>query len=176
VLQWAADSDEEGVTDWNDYCLCAAAAVSGNIELMQFLQERGAVLAEHNVTADNAWGDESITTLAARDERKPLLLWLKQQGILPTVHAMREAAVVEALDMCLFLHAQCSCPWDASVLTSAARNGYFELVLALHERGCPIDVHPVRWQAAKHGRVDILQFLLQLPDQAECTGEQRLRC
>jgi hypothetical protein len=118
------------------------------------------------------WAEDSITTKAARGEQKHMLLWLKQQGILPTVHAMRDAAELDMLDMCLFLHTECSCPWDVSVLSSAANNGFFELVQALHERGCPIDVHPVRWHAARYGRVDILEYLLQLPDQPVWTPEQ----
>jgi hypothetical protein len=172
VLRWAAAKDTDGTIVWNDRELCGSAAQSGSIEMMQFLQEKGANLAEHNVTSDDGWEEESITTKAARGEQKHMLLWLKQQGILPTVHAMRDAAELDMLDMCLFLHTECSCPWDASVLSSAANNSYFELIQALHERGCPIDVHPVRWHAARYGRIDMLQYLLQLPDQPVWTPEQ----
>eukprot|EP00953_Heterococcus_sp_UTEX-ZZ885_P027939 14933-Heterococcus_DN1.PRE.3 len=159
VLRWAAANDTDREIVWNDRHLCGSAAQSGSIEIMQFLQEKGANLVEHNVSSDNAWEEESITTKAARGERKEMLLWLKQQGILPTVHAMRDAAELDMLDMCLRA-------------SSAANNGFFELVQALHERGCPIDVHPVRWHAARYGRVDILEYLLQLPDHPVWTPEQ----
>jgi hypothetical protein len=171
VLRWAADNDTESAIEWNDRSICSSAAQSGSIEMMQFLQEKGANLAEHNVTSDAGWEEESVTTKAARGERKEML-WLKQQGIVPTVHAMRDAAELDMLDMCLFLHTECSCPWDASVLIGAANNGFFELVQALHERGCPIDVHPVRWHAARCGRVDILERLLQMPGQPVWTPKQ----
>jgi hypothetical protein len=170
VLQWAVDKDTEGTLDWNQHSVCSAAAQSGSIEMMQFLQERGVILAEHDDTS-GIWAEVSITKTAARGERKEMLLWLKQQGILPTVHAMRDAAERDMLDMCLWLHAE-GCPWDDSVLTSAAKSGYFELVQALYERGCPIDVHSVRSHAASHGRVDVLQYLLQLPDQPQSSAAQ----
>jgi hypothetical protein len=150
VLQWAADnvihdsndddsdndSDNafEPVIEWNDCDLCSSAAQSGSIEMMQFLQQKGANLVEHNVTNEGPWTVERITTIPARSERKEMLLWLKQQGILPTVHAMLDVAELDMLDMCLFLHTECNCPWDATVLTRAAHNGYFELVQALYER------------------------------------------
>jgi hypothetical protein len=92
VLRWAADNDIESAIEWNDRSICSSAAQSGSIEMMQFLQEKGANLAEHNVTSDAGWEEESVTTTAARGERKEMLLWLKQQGIVPTVHAMRDAA------------------------------------------------------------------------------------
>jgi Ankyrin repeats (3 copies) len=171
VLQWAADQDEEWTIEWNDRTVCCSAAQSGSIEMMLFLQQRGANLAEHSVTSEESWAEDSITTAAARGERKEMLLWLKQQGILPTVHAMREAAQLDMLDMCLWLHAE-GCPWDASVLNSAARDGDFELVQALHERGCPIDVYALCMHAARHGRVDVLQYLLQLPHQPQWTAQQ----
>jgi hypothetical protein len=173
ILQWAADNDSEGEIEWNDYGLCYAAAQSGSIQVLQFLQHRGANLAEHNVNTHEVWAEESITTAAARSERKEVLLWLKQQGILPTVHAMCESARFDMLDICLFLlHTECNCPWDASVLTTAANDGCFELVQALYERGCPIDVHAVCSAAACNGRVDILQYLQQLPDEPQWTPEQ----
>jgi hypothetical protein len=167
VLRWAADNDAEGEIEWDERNLCCSAAQSGSIETMQFLQEKGANLAEHNVSSDDGWEEESITTKAARGERKEMLLWLKQQGMLPTVHAMRAAAERDMLDMCLFLHTECSCPWDASVLSSAANNGFFGLVQALHEHGCPIDVHAVGAAAAFHGKVDILEYLLHRPDEPD---------
>jgi hypothetical protein len=173
VLQWAADHDDQlGTIDWNDHDICSSAAQSGSIEVMQFLQQRGANFAEHNVTSDSNWARDSITTAAARSESKEVLLWLKQQNILPTVHAMCESARLDMLNICLFLHTECSCPWDASVLSSAASNGVFETVQALYDRGCPIDVHAVCSAAARHGRVDVLEYLLQLPDQSQWTAKQ----
>jgi hypothetical protein len=172
VLQWALEADTEGTIEWNGGGICCSAAQGGSIAAMQFLQQRGANLAEHNVTSDDSWAaEDSITTTAARGERKEMLLWLKQQGILPTVHAMRDAAELDMLDMCLWLHAE-GCPWDATVLNSAANNGFLELVQALRERGCPIDIHTVRWHAVRHGRIDVLQYLLQLPDQPHWAPEQ----
>jgi hypothetical protein len=174
VLQWVADNDDDGasVTKWDDRDLCSSAAQSGNIEMMQFLQRRGADLFKHNISSDIRWAEASITTAAARCERKQMLLWLKQQGILPTVHAMLDAARFDMLDMCLFLHTECDCPWDANLLTTSAHNDYFELVKALYERGSPIEIHPVRLQAARYGRLDILQYLVQLPDEPQCSAEQ----
>eukprot|EP00953_Heterococcus_sp_UTEX-ZZ885_P020372 11403-Heterococcus_DN1.PRE.1 len=172
VLRWAADNDTDGAIVWNDRELCSSAAQSGSIEMLQFLQEKGADLVEHNVSSDDDhWADESITTAAARSDRKEVLLWLKEQGILPTVHAMRDAAELDMLDMCLFLHTECSCPWDDNMLRTASNAGCFELVRALHEHGCPIDVRSMRTAAAHHGSVDTLQYLLQLPDQPEWTPQ-----
>eukprot|EP00953_Heterococcus_sp_UTEX-ZZ885_P025435 13829-Heterococcus_DN1.PRE.5 len=76
VLQWAAQ-DEEFHLDWNARNLCSSAAQSGRIEMMQFLQQQGADLSEHNISSDTPWADESITTMAARSE---LVKWLRQQG------------------------------------------------------------------------------------------------
>jgi hypothetical protein len=172
ILRWAADNDAEGEIEWDERHLCCSAAESGSIEMMQFLQQRGVDLAEHNMAIDEAWAAQSITKAAARGDRKEMLLWLKQQGILPSVHAMHAVAELGMLDMCLFLHTECSCPWDASVLDSAADSGCFELVQALHERGCPIDVHAVSAAAAYHSRIDILEYLQQLPDQPVWTPVQ----
>jgi hypothetical protein len=164
VLQWIANKDTDGTIDWNDRDICVPAARSGSIEMMQFLQQRGVDLAEHNSDEDE--GEESLTAAAACHEHKHLLLWFKQQGILPGVAAMRDAAGLDMLDMCLFLHTE-GCPWGASVVDSAAHNGYFKLVQALHERGCPLDVSSVQLAAAYRGSVHMLQYLLQLPDQLE---------
>jgi hypothetical protein len=169
VLQWAADRLGDKIV-WNRRDICTSAAQSGSIEMMQFLQQRGADLAEHNGSSNFPLVKERITTTAARGERKEMLLWLKQQGILPTVHAMCDAAERDMLDMCLFLYTE-GCPWDDSVLNSA-NTGYYELVQALYEQGCPIEIHSVRSQAASYGRVDILQYLLQLPDQPQSSTAQ----
>eukprot|EP00953_Heterococcus_sp_UTEX-ZZ885_P020371 11402-Heterococcus_DN1.PRE.2 len=172
VLRWAADNDTDGAIVWNDRELCSSAAQSGSIEMLQFLQEKGANLAEHNVSSDiEDWEEESITTAAARSDRKEVLRWLKEQGILPGVAAMREAAGLDLIDMCLFLHTECSCPWYDNLLRTASNAGYFQLVRALHEHGCPIDVRSVRKAAAHQGSVDMLQYLKQLPDQPVWTPQ-----
>jgi Ankyrin repeats (3 copies) len=133
-----------------DRYACQEAAENGHFEVVRFLHENGC-----------PWEVENICSAAAGQGSIELLQYLKQQGRVFNVRAMRYAARGGHLHACQYLRAE-QCPWDTMACHSAACEGHLSTLRWLREQGCPCEVPAMRTAAAFFGHLSVLRYLVDV--------------
>ncbi|KAL6076337.1 Ankyrin repeat domain-containing protein [Balamuthia mandrillaris] len=106
--------------------VCANAAFTGNLEMVQWAREQGC-----------PW-DETTCRLAARGGHLAVLEWARDRGCPWDEFTCKEAAGRGHLEVLKWARAK-GCPWDEDTCTNAARGGHWEVLKWARENGCPWD-------------------------------------
>jgi hypothetical protein len=133
-----------------DIDLLSEAAKNGRLSAVEWL-------FEHDAPYDAA----TICGGAAESGDHQLVQFVKSKGGEINESTIRDAAWRGHLALCQQLHSE-QCPWDENAVAWAGAAGHTELVKWLVEHGCPYDAADVCREAAEHGHLDVIQYMLQL--------------
>ena len=120
--------------------LCAAAAMSGQLEELKLLRENGC-----------PW-DEWTCACAADGGHLEMLKWVRENGCPWDKCTCGGAANGGNLEILKWLREN-GCPWDDRTCWMAAENGHLEVLQWAHANGCPWDDR-TRDEAARLGYVE----------------------
>ena len=119
TLSWALEKCSE-----NRERFCWRMARNGNLELLQFLHEKGC-----------PW-DEWTCSTAAHFGHLECLKYAHENGCPWDKETCVYAAENGHLECLKYAHEN-GCPWDEKTCLNAARNGHLECLKYAHENGCP---------------------------------------
>eukprot|EP00953_Heterococcus_sp_UTEX-ZZ885_P033713 17518-Heterococcus_DN1.PRE.1 len=132
------------------YGTCAGAAKGGHLELLQHLRSEGF-----------EWDKHHIVYCAAGSGSIEMIEWLRQQQSMQIdAEVLSWAAGAGKTAMCQHLRSV-GCDWDIHACESATADGHLDTLRWLRENGCPWIVNDVCMVAAAHGRVTILDFVIE---------------
>jgi len=127
-------------TDW--------AVKADNIELMQYVMEKGAELTDNTLR------------LAAKYGSKNMVQWLHDEHRIPwSSDVCTGAAENGHLSLLQYLHLR-GCEWDDDTTDKAAEEGHLDVLQWAIENGCPFKIWSFTLhQCAEAGRLDVLQYI-----------------
>jgi hypothetical protein len=150
MLTWLK---EEDLCAFDEFT-CEGAALAGQLVALQYLR------SEH---CD--WDEDYIARYAARSGSIAVVEWLQQQqGILIDAEVLAWAASAGQTAMCKHLRTT-GCDWNAGACSEAAAGGCLKTLRWLRHHGCPWVVRDVCSSAARSGRTNVLDYLME---QGEC--------
>jgi len=140
------------------YETARTAARSGNLELLQYVIEKGAELPDDTLD------------FAAESGSEITVQWLHDKRGLPWTHKVcARAAAGGHLSLVQFLRSQ-HCEWESTTTYWAATEGRLSVLQWAVEHGCPIKIDfVVLWTVAGRGYLEVLEFLFQ-HDPEVCSG------
>ena len=119
---------------------CAEMARKGNLELLQFLHEKGC-----------PW-DEDTVLCAAYNGHLECLKYAHEKGCPWDEETCANAANYSHLECLQYAHEK-GCPWDEYTCSNAAFNGHLKCLKYAREKGCPWDKYTCR-HAARNGHLE----------------------
>ena len=141
--------------------LTAAKVMRFNSTVEKEHARREAYNAEVPNMWNGKWWKESIISVAAEKGDIELLKWCLRHRCKATAADSAVAAATGNLLMMQWMKSTGAFPWDASVLSSAAKHGHFDLLKWLFANGCKHTDGKVMEAAAYCGRLDILLWLVR---------------
>jgi hypothetical protein len=127
--------------------LCAAAAASGHLPVLQWLHARGA-----------HWSP-AVPYLAAKHGHFELLQWARTNGCRFYEPVTAAAAGRGDLEMLMWLRAH-HCPWHEATCSDAAAGGHLHLLQWARKNSCPWDPIGCAVAAARSGELEVLQWIV----------------
>ena len=122
TLSWALEKCSEN----KKARFCAQMALNGNVDLLEFLHEKGC-----------PW-DEDTCSEAAEYGHLECLKYAHENGCPWDQWTCRQAAENGHLECLKYAHEN-GCPWIRYTCSEAAKNGHLECLKYAHENGCPWD-------------------------------------
>ena len=139
TLSWALEKCSEEKERF-----CAQMALNGNLELLQFLHEKGCPW--------NAW---TCSNAAFRGHLK--CLKYAHENECPWDDGTCFEAARKGHLKCLKYAHENGCRWDTTTCMKAAENGHLECLKYAHENGCRWDWSTCK-RAARNGRLKCLKY------------------
>ena len=152
TLSWALEKCSEN----KKARFCAQMALNGNVELLEFLHEKGC-----------PWDDYWTCRNAAENGHLECLKYAHEKGCPWDERTCTRAANYGRLECLKYAHEN-GCPWDWRTCCCAASNGQLECLKYAHENGCPWDGETC-WRAAEHGHLECLRYAYD----NGCPGSER---
>jgi|TARA_B110000902_G_scaffold198423_1_gene225226 hypothetical protein len=156
--------------------LCAAAAMSGQLEELKLLRENGCPWDEWTCAcaADGGhlemmqWAhangcpwDWKTCAWAANSGHREVLQWAHANGCPWDEKTCCYAALGGNLDLLQWAREN-GCPWDEKTCSSAAEGGHPEVLQWARENGCPWDETKLTIIAAQFGHESVVRALIEL--------------
>ena len=124
---------------------CAQMALNGNLELLQFLHEKGC-----------PW-NEMTCLVAAKNGHLECLTYAHEHGCPSNIYTCSKSALNGHLECLKYAHEN-GCPWDEKTCMEAAQNGHLECLKYAHENGCLWN-ETTSSEAAHNGHLECLKYL-----------------
>ena len=128
---------------------CSKMAEKGNLELLQFLHEKGC-----------PWDEETCTGAAQYGSLK-CLQYAHENGCPWDEKTCSNAAKYGSLECLKYAHEN-GCPWDDWTCSNAAKKGHQECLKYARENGCPWDEENCR-DPPQNDTMEFLKSLMLIP-------------
>jgi Ankyrin repeats (3 copies) len=166
MLDWLKAQEKwYEIDEWN---ACSGAAGAGHLAVLQHLIKEGC-----------DWDEQSIVHSAAGSGSIQLVEWLRLEHDVETDdETITAAASFGQIDMCKHL-LSIGCEMEYCACSVAAENGHIDTLHWLLENDCSYCMSEVCMGAARHGYVDILDYIVeqgelfdteQLTEALNCAG------
>ncbi len=148
-----------------DANVCAAAAVSGNLEHLKWLRKM-----------NFPWSGDTVK-FAVQYGRFELLKWAIENGCPWNEWVCPMAAEQGRLDILEWVRSK-GCPWDSRTCSCAAYSNRLGVLKWAHANGCPFDAREAYIQAITGNQLEMMRYLFDeghLPEDVQlCSRAARL--